>query len=94
MFAFGNLTSQGTSRLSWLRTLEPYGRKSENMADACHPAVCLPFFLLSVGYDASASIAGLHGGVRCAQGAKGRKSDNMADYMGLRSEYLTSNRLA
>jgi hypothetical protein len=50
------------------------GRKSENMADyiTLYPVVCLPFFLLSVGYMCK--------GVRWTQGTKGRKSDNVADY--------------
>ena len=49
-----------------------------------YPAVCLPFSVPSVGYHMAVSTPGSHGVCTLDTGVKGRKSENMADYIGNR----------
>ena len=49
-----------------------------------YPAVCLPFSIPSTGYCVTVSTPGLHRVCTLdtrGKGAKGRKSDNLADYI-------------
>ena len=48
-----------------------------------YQAVCLPFSIPSTGYCVTVSTPGLHRVYTLDTGVKGRKLENMADYIGI-----------